>query len=147
MVPSKKVKEPRNPKERCAICGCALRRGEGYGKPTPEGRSHATKHHYVAERFYGRSRNRRGPQRNPIFRKPAWRLREETDVFCYECHEELLHNPVFLPEDIRQFANVVKARKLNERRKGEKRHRIARRVRLLNEIIKAGLEQTASSSR
>ena len=35
----------------CAICGCRLHRGGEYATPTTEGRSQATKHHYVAERF------------------------------------------------------------------------------------------------
>ena len=73
-------------------------------------------------------------------------MSETTGVFCYECHEELLHNPVFLPEDIVRFANVVKARRLGETTKKEDRAKIAGRIRLLNEVIKAGLEQIASLS-
>ena len=35
-----------------------LHRDGDYAKPNIKGRSHATKHHYVAERFFGRSSNR-----------------------------------------------------------------------------------------
>src|SRR2546430_8694767 len=35
--------------------------------PTVPGRSHASRHHYVAERFFGRSKNRRGTQRERVF--------------------------------------------------------------------------------
>lgn len=47
--------------EHCTICGCQLHRTPyTYAQSTVQGRSHATKHHYVAERFFGRSANRRG---------------------------------------------------------------------------------------
>ncbi len=36
--------------EHCAICNCQLHREQNtYARPTVKGRSHATKHHYVAE--------------------------------------------------------------------------------------------------
>jgi hypothetical protein len=41
--------------ETCAICGCEIHRNGDYAKPTVKGRSHATRYHFVAERFYGRS--------------------------------------------------------------------------------------------
>lgn len=77
--------------ERCAICGCDLHRDGEYAKPTIKGRSHATRHHFVAERFFGRSANRRGTQRSPIFKKCPWGVEKQSAVFCYECHEELIH--------------------------------------------------------
>jgi hypothetical protein len=39
-----------------------------------------------AERFFGR-----------IFDKCPWGVEGDTTILCYDCHEELLHNPVFLP--------------------------------------------------
>jgi hypothetical protein len=86
--------------ETCAICGCRLHRNGDYAQPTVLGRSHATSHHYVAERFFGRSANRRRNQREAIFESCPWGQEGEVVVFCYECHEELIHNPVILPEDI-----------------------------------------------
>src|SRR5580765_5408156 len=86
--------------EFCAICGCELHRTAGtYARATREGRSHATRHHFVAERFFGRSANRRSTQTDSIFAKCPWGIEGLSDVFCYECHEELLHNPVLLPDD------------------------------------------------
>jgi hypothetical protein len=38
--------------EHCAICGCQLHRQSSYAKPTIEGGSHASEHHFVAERFF-----------------------------------------------------------------------------------------------
>ena len=128
--------------ETCAICGCELHRTKDtYALPTAEGRSHASKHHFVAERFFGRSKNRRGTQRDKIFEKCPWGVEGKTTTFCYDCHEELLHNPVFLPEDIDRLANLVKERGLDENRKTESKDKIAGRIKLLHEIIQRGLEE------
>src|SRR5271165_6323198 len=90
--------------ERCRLCGCQLNRVK-YGGPTIEGRSAASKHHYVAERFFGRSKNRRGVETEGIFTalSSPWGDERQSDIFCYECHELLLHNPVHLREDIDRF--------------------------------------------
>jgi hypothetical protein len=124
--------------ENCAICGCLLHRTKNtYANPTPEGRSHASKHHYVPERFFGRSKNRKpGTQREKI-----WGYEGETAVFCYDCHEELLHNPVLLPEDIKRLADIVQSRGFAEDKKTESREKIAGRIMLFREVIKRGLEQ------
>ncbi len=126
--------------ETCAICGCQLHRDGEYALPTVLGRSHATSHHYVAERFFGRSTNRRGTQREAIFDTCPWGHEGETVVFCYECHEELLHNPVILPEDIQRFACLVRLRGFAEQTKGEGRSLIGGRIRLFQKIIAKGIE-------
>jgi len=130
--------------ERCGICGCALHRTAGtYALPTPEGRSHATRHHFVAERFFGRSSNRSGTKRDSVFATCPWGAEGESGVFCYECHEELLHNPVFLPDNIATLAQLVKARGISESEKSADRSRLAGRVLLLHEVIAAGLDAVA----
>lgn len=130
--------------EYCGICGCALHRTAGtYALPTPEGRSHATRHHFVAERFFGRSSNRGGTKRDGVFATCPWDAEGESGVFCYECHEELLHNPVFLPGDIRTLAQLVKARGFSESEKSSDRSRLAGRILLLHEVIAAGLDAIA----
>lgn len=126
--------------EHCSICGCTLHRRAGtYALANVEGRSHATKHHFIAERFFGRSSNRRGTQTEGIFASCPWGHEGETAVFCYECHEELLHNPVLLPEDIDRFAALVRDRGLAEDEKTEDRSKLGGRVRLFHEIIARGL--------
>jgi len=127
--------------ETCAICGCELHRGGEYATPTIEGRSHATKHHYVAERFFGRSGNRPGTQRDRIFQECPWDVEGKSTVFCYECHEELIHNPVFTPDDIQKFAALVKQEGLEEQQKTDSREKIAGRIQLLHEVIRAGLNK------
>ena len=126
--------------ETCAICGCTLHRTAGeYARPTVLGRSHATSHHHVAERFFGRSTNRKGTQRDAMWETCPWGHEGEVVVFCYECHEEMLHNPVILPEDIHRFAELVRLRGLSEQAKAEGRSLIAGRIRLFQEVIAQGI--------
>lgn len=126
--------------EKCAICGCPLHRDGEYAKPTVKGRSHTTKHHFIPERFFGRSSNRQGTQREGIFDACPWNIEGKTVVFCYECHEELIYNPVFLPDDIEAFARLVSVRGLSEKGKAESREKIAGRIMLLHEVMRKGLE-------
>jgi hypothetical protein len=128
--------------EHCAICGCQLYRGpDTYAKPTIEGRSGATRHHFVAERFFGRSGNRPGIQIEGIFTHALPFGEEgESGVFCYECHEILLHNPVLLREDIECFAKLVQMRNLAEEVKPAHYSKIAGRIELFHEVIARGLK-------
>jgi hypothetical protein len=130
----------KSPQEACAVCGCPVHRSGEYATPTVNGRSHATAHHFVAERFFGRSANRRGTTREGIFKTCPWDYEGKSEVYCYECHEELLHNPVLLPDDIRSFAELVKRRGFNETQKPEDRVKIAGRIKLLHEVISIGLQ-------
>ena len=126
--------------ETCSICNCKLHRNGDYAKPNIKGRSHATKHHFVAERFFGRSSNRKGEKRTPIFTACPWNLESETAVYCYECHEELLHNPVLLPEDIRLFKKLVQQRGFSEEDKTESKELLGKRIELFHEAISLGLK-------
>ena len=128
-------------KEHCAICGCRLHRDGGYAEPSVRGRSHATKHHYVAERFFGRSKNRPKDIREGIFKVCPWGHEKKEVTLCYECHEELIHNPVFLPEDIERFAYLIQKRGLAEELKSEDRSKLAGRIKLMREIFDAGLKE------
>jgi len=126
--------------ESCAICGCTLNRvADSYARPTIEGRSGASRHHFVAERFFGRSSNRQGTKTEGIFPKCPWEYEGKSALFCYECHEELLHNPVLLPDDISLFAELVRARGFSEVSKTDERTRIAGRITLFHEVIAVGL--------
>lgn len=133
--------------EYCALCGCVVHRNGGYAEPSLRGRSHASEHHYIAERFFGRSKNRPGEVRDTIFQECPWGgLEHQKAVFCYECHEELLHNPVFLPRDIAALAEIVRARELNEGEKSDGREKLAGRIKLLHEIISEGLRNMLGSN-
>lgn len=123
----------------CGICGCRLHRRGGYGSPTVDGRAHASSHHYVPERFFGRSKTRKGEARDRLFESSPWGLEGKAGVFCYDCHEELLHNPVLLPADVEAFAELVRLRGLEEPAKSESREKLAGRVQLFHEAIAAGI--------
>ena len=127
--------------ELCAICGCELQRvPDAYARPTIAGRSGASKHHFVAERFFGRSANRRGTKTGGMFAACPWGHEGKSDLFCYECHEELLHNPVLLPDDIKRLADLVRIRDLSETAKTEDRSKIAGRIELFHDAIALGLK-------
>ncbi len=126
--------------ERCELCGCRLTRGGRYAADdTPESRANATEHHYVAERLFGRTANRPGVCRARTFETCPWGLDGRSAVFCYECHELLLHNPVLTPEDVQGLAQLAKKRGLAEIRKPIGRTRLAGRAMLLNEVIREGI--------
>jgi hypothetical protein len=141
-----------NPKEstmpeRCSICGCLVHRNGEYAQLTIRGRSHATSHHCVAERFFGRSANRRGTQRERLFKECPWNLEGKSAVYCYECHEELLHNPVLTHDDVRHFAELVRLRDLHEDEKSEDRSKLAGRIKLFQEVIERGIERLLQEER
>jgi len=128
--------------KRCAICGCLLSRvPDTYGTPAVAGRSHLSKRHYVAERFFGRSKNRAGEQREPIFEQCPWNTEYQTAEFCYDCHEEILHNPVFLPEDVSKFAKLVELRRLMEPKKTANKKKLGGRIVLLHEVLELGIDR------
>lgn len=128
--------------QNCELCGCQLHRGRGtYAEASVEGRSHATEHHYVADRLYGKKANGKVTKHTPVFEAGDWPEGDAfpTGTFCYECHEELLHNPVLLRDDIAEFAELVQSRGLGEDQKPEGREQLAGRVRLLHECIRVGI--------
>ena len=126
--------------EHCAICGCLLNRRGMYASPTLQGRAHATKHHFVAERFFGRSANRKGTKRVRLFEKCPWNLEGEYEVFCYECHEILLHNPVLTRANVSDFAELVRMRGLNEPSKSKSSEKLSGRIQLFQQVLEKGIE-------
>ena len=132
--------------ENCAICGCRLNRSGEYAKPTTQGRSHASEHHFVAERFFGRSSNRPGIISERVFAECPWGPEKEAGLFCYECHELLLHNPVLLPTDVRRFSALVVKHQLSEDEKPDDYQLIAGRIKLFHEVIARGLASFESET-
>ena len=68
-------------------------------------------------------------------------------MFCYECHEELLHNPVLLPEDITAFAQLVEQRGLSEKLKTNDRSKLGGRIKLFHEALTIGLAALLQESK
>jgi hypothetical protein len=123
----------KNVDNKCSICGCQIHRGgNDYAKPDTNGRSHATSHHCVAKRFFYHE--------NQIFDKNEYITQQDILELCYECHEELLHNPIFFRIDIERFAQLARLNHFNEKRKSNNRKKIAGRIRLLHEVIEQGIK-------
>lgn len=83
--------------------------------------------------------NRLGAKRQGIFPECPWGYEGKAQVYCYECHEELLHNPVLLPEDVSRFARLVQLRDVGEDQKPEDRRKLAGRIVLMHDVISAGI--------
>ena len=133
--------------ERCALCGCRVHRKGEYGKPTLKGRSHATSHHYVAERYFGRSGNRPGTEVERIFQKDPWGMEGKTGIFCYDCGEVLLHNPVLLPEDISKLSELYRLKNVNEDDKADNMLKYRERITLFHEIMQKGLDMVLTEAK
>ena len=133
--------------ERCGLCGCCVHRKGEYGKPTLKGRSHATSHHYVAERYFGRSGNRPGTEVERIFQKDPWGMEGKTGIFCYDCGEVLLHNPVLLPEDISKLSELYRLKNVNEGDKADNMLKYRERIKLFHEIMQKGLDMVLTEAK
>src|SRR3954470_24054982 len=115
----KMPKKGKEPGARCAICRCRLTvGGSEYGKPTTAGRSGASDHHFVADRFFT----------SGVFQTCPWGIQGRTRVCCYECHEVLLHNPVLTEADLARFAELVAVRGLTEYEKPRTAEKLAGRI-------------------
>ena len=68
-------------------------------------------------------------------------------VFCYECHEELLHNPILLPDDIAKLRQCFVQKGITETEKTNDRILAARRVALLHEVIQRGISSMQNDSK
>jgi len=82
-----------------------------------------------------------------IFAVCRWGVGGKSEVFCYECHEDLLHNPVLNPPDLARFAELVHIRGLSEEQKSEDRTLLAGRVKLLQEVFARGLASILADER
>ena len=75
-----------------------------------------------------------------MFAQCPWGKEKHAEVFCYECHELLLHNPVLLLEDVQRFAALVRERGLSEDEKPDNYEVIAGRIQLFHDVIARGLD-------
>lgn len=77
--------------------------------------------------------------RTPVFKACPWGQEREYNVFCYDCHEVVLHNPVLLREDVQRFSDIVRKRGLSEEQKTDDFSKIGGRIEILHEAIARGL--------
>ena len=63
-------------------------------------------------------------------------------VFCYECHEELLHNPILYPDDLSALARLFALRGADESGgKPPGRQKLAKRILVLHEVVSEGIRE------
>jgi len=74
-----------------------------------------------------------------VFASCPWSQEGKSTVFCYECDEELLHNPVLLSQDMAAFAPLVRSRGLDEEHKSGDRQKLGARIMLFHEVIAKGI--------
>ena len=94
--------------DHCMLCGIEFTSG---AYATENGRYNRSEHHLFPLRF----KKYRISQRSL-----AKKLNVETQDFdsvhlCYECHEELLHNPVFTTKMIEELSHLMKGKRLEDK--------------------------------
>ena len=87
--------------DHCALCGIEFTTG---AYATKNGRFHGSEHHLFPARF---------KKFHVSQRSLAKKLNIESQDFdsvhlCYECHEELLHNPVFTTKMIKELSQLMR---------------------------------------
>ncbi len=108
---------------KCQLCNIELQEGNQnniYG--TDEGMNHISRHHLFPKRFKDYFTN---DEIKEIFQIETPQIVEN---FCYECHEEVLHNLVLNREIIDKLSKLFEGK--------DKKTRIM----IFHEIIKLGLE-------
>ena len=115
--------------DRCVLCGIKFTTGGVYA--TESGRHNRSEHHLFPARFekFGISQ-----------RSLAKKLNVETQDFdsvhlCYECHEELLHNPVFTTKMIKGLSHLMKGKSFEDK------------VITLSRVIELGIEEAIKEKR
>jgi len=91
------------------LCGIEVTTSGVYA--TENGQHYRSKHHLVPNRF-----NKYRISQRSLAKK----LNVETGDFisillCYECHEELLHNPVFTTKMIKELSHLMRGKSLEDK--------------------------------
>lgn len=94
--------------DHCMLCRIEFTTGV---YATESGRYNRSEHHLFPARF----KKYRISQRSL-----AKKLNVETQAFhsvylCYECHEELLHNPVFTTKMIKELSHLMRCKSLKDK--------------------------------
>ena len=109
-------------KKKCLICGVELVEGNPNNKyGTFEGRNYISRHHLFPQRF------QKYFQENEVLNIFGITKFNERAEFCYDCHEEMIHNLILNKEILE---------KLNEKMNGKN---LKERIQIFHEIFKKGL--------
>ena len=93
--------------DHCMLCGIEFTTG---AYATEKGRYNRSEHHLFPARF----------EDHISQRSLAKKLNLESQDFdsvhlCYECHEELLHNPVFTTKMIKELSHLMRGKSLEDK--------------------------------
>ena len=108
--------------DHCMLCGIEFTTG---AYATENGRYNRSEHHLFPARF---------KKYHISQRSLAKKLNIESQDFdsvhlCYECHEELLHNPVFATKMIKELSQLMRGRSLEDK------------VIILSRVIELGIRE------
>jgi len=107
----------------CMLCGIKFTTGDVYG--TESGRHHKSEHHLFPTRLEKYHISQEG-----LAKKLNVETRDFDSVYlCYECHEELLLNPVFTTEMIKGLSHLIKGKSLEDK------------VVILSRVIQLGIKE------
>ncbi|HEY9205431.1 MAG TPA: hypothetical protein VIO58_05870 [Candidatus Methanoperedens sp.] len=108
----------------CQLCKTPLKEGNlGYAYGTSEGLTHLSRHHIFPKRLKKYFTN---DEIQKIFHidNPSSSM-----VFCYECHEEILHNIILNDSMVAMLSTLLD-------RKDKKT-----KIKIIHEILKKGIEE------
>ena len=96
-------------KSQCMLCGIEYATGVVYA--SEHGRRSRGRHHLFPRRF-----EKRGMSQEGLARKLDVETRDLGFVhLCYECHEELLHNPVLTIKMLDELSHLIKGKSLEDK--------------------------------
>jgi len=95
--------------DHCMLCGIEYPTGVVYA--SEHGRRSRGRHHLFPRRF-----EKRGISQEKLAKKLDVETRDLGFVhLCYECHEELLHNPVFTTKMIKELSHLMRGKSLEDK--------------------------------
>jgi len=109
--------------DHCVLCGIKFSTKGVYA--TESGRYNRSEHHLFPTRF----KKYRISQRSLAKKLNVGTQDFDSVHLCYECHEELLHNPVFTTKMIKELSHLMKGKSLEDK------------VITLSRVIKLGIRE------
>jgi uncharacterized CHY-type Zn-finger protein len=111
--------------DHCMLCGIEFPKTGVYAEKTESGQHYRAEHHLIPKRFEKYHISQRS-----LAKKLNVGTQDFVPVYlCYECHEELLQNPVFTTEMIKELSHLIKGKSLEDK------------VVILSHVIELGIRE------
>lgn len=129
--------------EKCVLCDKSLRYASSNKKAKKQELSQGSNTHDAdakSEAHFGHIGGKRSRSEFKSLKPSSWdkmgiKNPAFSQILCYECHEVVLHNPVFNESQVKDLAVLFKGKIFDEK------------VLILNQILKAGLNALLNGSR